>query len=41
MKALDTVGYQGWGITEQPGDQTKDADSMRDLSSRFDKILAS
>ena len=41
MKALDDVGYQGWGITEQPGDQSKDADSMRDLSTRFDKILAS
>jgi hexulose-6-phosphate isomerase len=41
MKALDDVGYQGWGITEQPGDQSKDADSMRDLSTLFDKILAS
>ena len=41
MKALDDIGYQGWGITEQPGEQSKDADSMRDLSTRFDKILAS
>jgi L-ribulose-5-phosphate 3-epimerase len=41
MKALDEVGYQGWGITEQPGEQSKDADAMKDLSSRFDKILAS
>jgi len=41
MKALDDVGYQGWGITEQPVDQSKDADSMGDLSRRFDKILAS
>jgi L-ribulose-5-phosphate 3-epimerase len=41
MKALDEAGYQGWGITEQPGDQAKDADSMKDLSERFDKILAS
>ena len=41
MKALDDVHYQGWGITEQPGDQSKDADSIRDLSARFDKILAS
>jgi hexulose-6-phosphate isomerase len=41
MKALDNVGYQGWGITEQPGEQSKDADLMRDLSNRFDKILAS
>ena len=41
MKALDDAGYQGWGITEQPGEQSKDADLMRDLSNRFDKILAS
>lgn len=41
MKALDEVGYQGWGITEQPGEQSKTADAMKDLSSRFDKILAS
>ena len=41
MKALHDVGYEGWGITEQPGDQSKDADAMKDLSGRFDKILAS
>jgi L-ribulose-5-phosphate 3-epimerase len=41
MKALDEVGYQGWGITEQPVEQSKDANSMRDLATRFDKILAS
>jgi hexulose-6-phosphate isomerase len=41
MKALDDVGYQGWGITEQPREQSKDADLMKDLSVRFDKILAS
>jgi hexulose-6-phosphate isomerase len=41
MKALDDVGYQGWGITEQPDVQSKDAELMKDLSLRFDKILAS
>jgi L-ribulose-5-phosphate 3-epimerase len=41
MKALDDVGYDGWGITEQPGDQSKDAAELKDLSERFDKILAS
>ncbi len=41
MKALADVGYQGWGISEQPGDQTKDAASLRDFSERMDKIFAS
>jgi len=41
MKALDEVGYQGWGISEQPGEQTADADSMKDLSERMDRIFAS
>jgi hexulose-6-phosphate isomerase len=41
MKALDEVGYEGWGITEQPGDQSKDEAELKDLSERFDKILAS
>jgi hexulose-6-phosphate isomerase len=41
MKALDEVGYEGWGITEQPGEQSKDADALKDLSERFDKILGS
>jgi hexulose-6-phosphate isomerase len=40
MKALDEVGYQGWGISEQPGDQSKDAEAMKDLSERMDKIFA-
>src|SRR5262249_25628932 len=39
MKALDDVGYEGWGISEQPGKQTADADAMKDLSQRMDKIF--
>jgi hexulose-6-phosphate isomerase len=41
MKALDEVGYQGWGISEQPGDQSKDADALKDLSERMDRVFAS
>jgi hexulose-6-phosphate isomerase len=41
MKALDDVGYQGWGISEQPGDQSKDAEALKDLSERMDKVFAS
>ena len=41
MKALDDVGYQGWGISEQPGDQAKDAAALKDLSERMDKVFAS
>jgi L-ribulose-5-phosphate 3-epimerase len=41
MKALDEVGYQGWGISEQPGEQSKDADVLQDLSSRMDKVFGS
>jgi hexulose-6-phosphate isomerase len=41
MKALDEAGYEGWGITEQPGEQSKDEAELKDLSERFDKILAS
>ena len=40
MKALDDVGYQGWGITEQPGGQTKDADALKEFSARLDRVLA-
>jgi hexulose-6-phosphate isomerase len=40
MQALDKAGYQGWGITEQPGDQAKDAATLKDLSRRMDKVLA-
>ena len=41
MKALDEAGYQGWGISEQPGDQSKDAAALKDLSQRMDRIFAS
>jgi hexulose-6-phosphate isomerase len=41
MKALDDVGYQGWGISEQPGNQARDEDSLKDLSQRMDKVFAS
>jgi L-ribulose-5-phosphate 3-epimerase len=41
MKALDEVGYQGWGISEQPGGQSKDAEAMKDLSERMDRAFAS
>jgi hexulose-6-phosphate isomerase len=41
LKALDDVGYQGWGISEQPGDQSKDADALKDLSERMDRVFAS
>jgi hexulose-6-phosphate isomerase len=41
MKALDAVGYEGWGISEQPGEQSKDAAAMKDLSDRMDKAFAS
>jgi L-ribulose-5-phosphate 3-epimerase len=41
MKALDQVGYQGWGISEQPRQQARDVDSMRQLSERMDRVFAS
>jgi hexulose-6-phosphate isomerase len=41
MKALDDAGYEGWGISEQPGGQTADPAAMKELSERMDKIFAS
>jgi hexulose-6-phosphate isomerase len=41
MKALDAVGYSGWGISEQPGNQSRDAEAMQDLSERMTKVFAS
>jgi hexulose-6-phosphate isomerase len=41
MKALKEVGYEGWGISEQPGDQSKDEDALKDLAGRMDKAFAS
>jgi L-ribulose-5-phosphate 3-epimerase len=41
MKALDEIGYKGWGISEQPGEQSKDAAALKDLSERMDRVFAS
>ena len=41
MAALDAVGYEGWGISEQPGEQTKDAASLKAFSERMDRVFAS
>ena len=40
MRAVDAIGYSDWAITEQPGEQTKDLESMKDLVGRLDKVLA-
>src|SRR2546426_5701095 len=37
MKALDEVGYQGWGIAEQPGGDS--AEGLKDISQRMSKIF--
>jgi hexulose-6-phosphate isomerase len=37
MKALDDIGYQGWGMTEQPGGDSPEG--LRDLAERFERIL--
>ena len=39
MKALDEIGYDGWGIAEQGGGNTPEG--LKDLSARMDKIFAS
>jgi L-ribulose-5-phosphate 3-epimerase len=40
MAALDQVGYSGWAISEQPGNQAADGDTARDLARRMDRIFA-
>jgi hexulose-6-phosphate isomerase len=40
MKALDTAGYSGWAISEQPGNQAADVETARDLAQRMDRIFA-
>jgi len=40
MRALDEVGYTGWGITEQPGSQAATLEEARDLVQRVEKIYA-
>src|SRR5438477_14328 len=39
MKALDEIGYNGWGIAEQGGGDTPEG--LKDLSERMSKIFAS
>ena len=41
MKALDEVGYEGWGISEQPGSQSESAEELKDLSERMGRVFAS
>ena len=41
LKALDQAGYEGWGISEQPGSQSADAAALADLSERMDRVFAS
>jgi hexulose-6-phosphate isomerase len=41
MAALDKAEYKGWGISEQPGEQSKDAAALKDLSERMDRVFAS
>ncbi|HEX5268981.1 MAG TPA: hypothetical protein VFW33_00775, partial [Gemmataceae bacterium] len=41
MKALDEVGYHGWGISEQPGKQSANAAELKDLAARMDRAFAS
>lgn len=38
MKALDEIGYQGWGIAEQPGGNSPEG--LRKLSEEMDRIFA-
>jgi hexulose-6-phosphate isomerase len=38
MKALDEIGYDGWGIAEQGGGSSPEG--LKDLSERMDKIFA-
>jgi L-ribulose-5-phosphate 3-epimerase len=40
MAALDSTGYSGWAITEQPGSQTADVASARDMIQRMDRMFA-
>jgi L-ribulose-5-phosphate 3-epimerase len=40
MHALDEIGYQGWGISEQPTEQSRDRMALKDLSERMGRIFA-
>ena len=39
MKALDNIGYTGWAISEQPGNQAADVETARDMAQRMDRIF--
>ncbi len=39
MKAIDEIGYHGWGIAEQGGGDSPEG--LKDLADRMDKIFAS
>jgi hexulose-6-phosphate isomerase len=41
MKALDDVGYTGWGMSEQPSEQTATPEGLADLSARMTRIFQS
>lgn len=41
MSALDRAGYIGWGISEQPANQSATVEEARDLAQRMDRIFAS
>jgi len=40
MHALDEIGYEGWGISEQPDTQTRTEVGLKDLSERMGRIFA-
>jgi hexulose-6-phosphate isomerase len=40
MKALDEAGYSGWGISEQPANQSAKVETAHDLAQRMDRIFA-
>jgi hypothetical protein len=39
MKALDDIGYRGWGIAEQGGGSSPEG--LKNLAERMDRIFAS
>ncbi|MBI3874737.1 MAG: sugar phosphate isomerase/epimerase, partial [Verrucomicrobia bacterium] len=41
MRELDKIGYTGWGISEQPGNQAGSLEAAKDLAQRMDKVFAS
>ena len=40
VAALDKVGYSGWAISEQPGNQAADGETARDRAQRMERIFA-